>query len=99
MDATDCFRDMMNELGGETNHPAEQGDWALGEQFCIVHSHCCSCEYFYQDSRMVYSGNSRISGMQHCVPRDVAKRSPSIPPRFPSIQPRKVSSLSEVKPT
>jgi len=33
MDATGCFHQMMNELGGETNLPTEQVPWAVGERF------------------------------------------------------------------
>lgn len=32
-DASECFRDMMHELGGETNLPTEQAEWAAGERF------------------------------------------------------------------
>jgi len=55
MDATDCFHQMMSELGGGTNLRVEQAEWILGERSRIPCRYCCLCDHLLSDFKQRFS--------------------------------------------
>ena len=54
-DATDCFHQMMSDLGGGTNLCVEQVEWILGEQSRIPCRYCCVCDHLLSDFKQRFS--------------------------------------------
>ena len=70
MVATECFHQMMSELGGDKNLHVEQAEWVLGKRSCIPYRYCCLCNHFLSDfkqrfcKKLEYLGDAAMNAQQ-----------------------------------